>query len=254
MTIHGYFCNMTFSSISMAKLLLAILLLTAAHSAPPRLRVHVYGAMRNFMLQGNMAGKVQLDTLARPHLYGLGVAEGLQGEYLLWDGHAARTRVTSNKRTATDTAWTGRAALLVTSRVPRWQPAEAVPTTVLDESALQQFIARRAAQQGLDTSQAFVFRLQGQPEQVQWHVMDWPRGATIKHTMQNHKQYAASGQMSRQAVEMLGFFSRRHHGVFIHHTALMHLHVRPAGEAFAAHVDGLRWRPGQLRLQLPAAY
>ena len=204
------------------------------------------------MMKGDLTGKVQLDTLTRTHLYGLGVAEGLRGEYLLWNGHAARTRAVSGNRTATDTAWMGRAALLVTSRVPRWHAAELVPTTVRNESALQQFIAHRAAQLGLDTSQAFVFRLQGQPEQVQWHVMEWPKGATGKHTMQNHKQYATTGQMVRQAVELLGFFSRHHHGVFIHHTSLMHLHVRPAGQAFAAHVDGLRWQPGQLSLQLPA--
>lgn len=230
-----------------------LLLLTAARYAPPQPRVRVYGAMRNFMMGPDLAGKVRLDTLARTHLYGLGVAEGLRGEYLLWDGHAAHTRVAPGNGTATDTAWTGRAALLVTSRVVRWQPAEPVPATVRDQPALQQFIARRAAQQGLGTSQAFVFRLQGQPEQVQWHVMDWPARATEQHNMQNHKQYATKGQMEGQAVELLGFFSRNHHGVFIHHTSFLHLHVRPAGQAFAAHVDGLRWRPGQLRLQLPAA-
>jgi acetolactate decarboxylase len=53
-------------------------------------------------------------------------------------------------------------------------------------------------------------------------------------------------------VELLGFFSRRHQAVFTHHTTFMHLHARPAGQSFAAHVDSLRWRPGQLSLQLPA--
>jgi acetolactate decarboxylase len=223
---------------------------SASRAQPPV--VQHYGAMRNFMMQGDLAGKVQLDTLARTHLYGLGVAEGLKGEYLLWDGRAARTRVAPTTGTTTDTAWTGRAALLVTSRVSRWQPAEPVPAAVTDLPALEQFIVERAARQGLDTSQAFVFRLEGKPEQVQWHVMEWPGGAAKQHTMQNHKQYAATGQLNQRAVELLGFFSRNHHGVFIHHTSLMHLHGRPMGEAFAAHVDDVRWLPGQLALQLPA--
>ncbi|GAA4381126.1 acetolactate decarboxylase [Hymenobacter koreensis] len=226
---------------------------SAPVSEPPATHtVRHYGAMRTFMMKGDLSGQVQLDTLPRTNLYGLGVAEGLRGELLIWNGKAAHTRVAAGNSTATDTAWTGRAALLVTSRVPQWQPAEPVPAAVADYAALQQHIENRAAAQGLDTSRAFAFRLSGQPEQVQWHVMDWPATAG-PHTMEGHKKYATTGRFRQQQVELLGFFSRRHQAVFTHHTTFMHLHVRPANEAFAAHVDSLRWLPGQLLLHLPAA-
>ena len=46
------------------------------------------GAMRNTMFKGQLAGLVQLDSLASPGTYGIGPLEYLRGELLLWDGHA----------------------------------------------------------------------------------------------------------------------------------------------------------------------
>ncbi len=229
---------------------LLALTLAAAPAALPAPAVRVYGAMKNFMMGHDLSAHVALDTLAPAHLYGLGVAEGLDGELLILDGQAATTRVKDQAKrlTTSTTGMRGRAALLVTSRVARWQ-AVPVPAGLRDLGALEHFVARAAHRAGLDTTRALAFRLTGKPARVAWHVMDWPRPAT-EHTMASHKQYAVKGHYAGQAVELLGFFSHDHKTIFTHHTRESHLHVRPAEQAFAAHVDSLALASG-MTLHLP---
>lgn len=213
--------------------------------------VRVYGAMRNFMLQGNLKATAALDTLLRkPHLYALGVAEGLHGELLVWDGAGTLTRTDPKRATKTQPATGSKAALLVAAQVPRWQ-AVPVPAAVRTDAGLEKLVAHHAARLGLDTTRALPFRLSGRAQSVHWHVMEWS-GPAAKHTMANHKQYATKGRFANQPVEVLGFFSRHHKAVFTHHTTFVHLHVRPAGKAFAAHVDSLHFAPGTATLLLPA--
>jgi acetolactate decarboxylase len=207
--------------------------------------------MRKFMMENNMEAVVAVDSLLRrPHMYALGVAEGLHGELLVWNGVGALTRTTPKQGTITTSATGSKAALLVASTVPRWQ-AVPVPAAVRSYPALERLIARQAAQYGLDTTQALPFRLSGRARLVQWHVMEWPRTAA-EHTSQSHKQYATKGQFENKLVEILGFFSRHHQTIFTHHTTFVHMHVRPAGQSFAAHVDSLHFMPGAATLHLPA--
>lgn len=228
-------------------------LLCAAKLAPPTWQpaVRVYGAMRNFMMGPDMNGKVKLAALPTPHLYALGVAANLKGELLAFGGPATLTTVAPFGRTTSRPAPAdAQAALLVVAQVSRWQ-AVPVPAALRHFQDLERLVARTAARRGLDTSQPLPFRLSGRPLAVRYHVMDWPRPAA-EHTMQNHKQYAAKGIFAGQPVEILGFFSREHQTVFTHHTTFVHLHVRPAGQPFAAHVDSLRFAPGAATLYLPA--
>jgi len=215
--------------------------------------VRVYGAMRNFMMGSDLAGKVRLAKLPSANLYALGVAANLRGELLAFGGAATLTTVAANKTTVSRPAPAdAQAALLVTAQVPHWQ-AVPVPTALRSPADVERLVARTAAQRGLDTTQALPFRLSGRPEAVFYHVMDWPQPAA-QHTMQNHKQYAVKGTFTKsQPVEVLGFFSRQHQTIFTHHTTFVHLHARPARQAFAAHVDSLRFAAGTATLYLPAA-
>ena len=242
----------SFFPVQRVSLLVAALLLLAAGQPGWQPAVRVYGAMRSFMMGPDLGGKVRLASVPTPHRYALGVAAGLRGELLAWNGPMTLTTVADGGKTYSRPAPAdAQAALLVASTVSHWQ-AVPVPAAVRDFPDLERLVARAAAQRGLDTAVALPFRLSGRPLAVRYHVMNWPRPAA-EHTLQNHKQYAVKGIFSNQPVEMLGFFSRQHQSVFTHHTTFLHLHVRPAGQAFAAHVDSLRFAPGTATLYLPAA-
>ncbi len=59
--------------------------------------VHIVSAMKNVMWQGELEGKVKLDTISeREGLYGLGPLAFLKGEILLLDGEAYVSRINAN--------------------------------------------------------------------------------------------------------------------------------------------------------------
>jgi acetolactate decarboxylase len=227
--------------------LIGLILLTSSATAQPR--VNHYGAMRTFMMQGDLRSTARMDTLLQQHqhLYGLGVAAGLQGEVMITDGDAIVTRVSPGGKLQTQPRFAGEATLLVTSSVAAWQ-AYPIPDSIYTVTALEPFISTKANANGVDTTAAFPFRLTGRIVQANWHVMDWPNSAEI-HTMQNHKQHEVKGQFLNELVEVLGFFSHQHTGIFIHHSGATHLHVRSMASGLVGHVDSLN--PSGMTLHLP---
>ncbi len=59
-------------------------------------------------------------------------------------------------------------------------------------------------------------------------------------------------ELSQEDVELIGFRSIGHQGVFVPGGSSMHIHLTARGGRLAGHVDALRFNPGW-RLALPAA-
>jgi acetolactate decarboxylase len=45
------------------------------------------------------------------------------------------------------------------------------------------------------------------------------------------------GTLENQEVEMLGFYSNKHHAIFTHHTTNMHIHVK--SKKVIGHIDDM---------------
>ena len=56
-------------------------------------------------------------------------------------------------------------------------------------------------------------------------LIDWPEGDT-EHSHEKHIHSGLYGTLENQTVEMLGFYSNKHHAIFTHHTTNMHVHVK----------------------------
>jgi len=203
-------------------------------------QVKVAGAMRQIMQQGDLSAKAALDTLlAQPHLYALGPVEGLVGEIMVLDG-VPYTCAVAGKTLSLRQSPEEKAAMLVYTHVDRWQTLR-LAEGVNSYQALEKMIQARAKAAGIDTEKPFPFLLTGTATRVNYHVIDWQPGTT--HTMQNHKQFARTGEL-KGAVQVLGFYSTRHHGVFTHHSTNMHLHVMDAGHTLEAVLDRIKKRVG----------
>ncbi|MEK7729863.1 MAG: decarboxylase, partial [candidate division KSB1 bacterium] len=109
-------------------------------------------------------------------------------------------------------------------------------------------IAQTAKQRGLQRDAPFPFLLRGAIT-VAWHVVDWAEGDTV-HTHAKHRASGLHGRLEQQAVEILGFYSDQHHGIFTHRDSNMHLHVKTATGDFAAHVGEVEVQGG-MSLFLP---
>ncbi|GEM_PF-845498 len=219
-------------------------------------RVRWLGAMRNVMQKGDLSGHADLERLADlPHLYALGPLEGLRGEVTIFDGSPFITRV-DNKvadndsgRTAgvvVDRSFRHKACFLVYAQVERWRELP-VPESVTTLGALEEFIAV-SSRARLDATAPFPFLVRGTPAATEFHIVN--KTDDKPHSHDEHDKIKARFTLNSQPVEMLGFFSDRHQGIFTHHDSRVHIHVRAADSTTGGHVDVLKLRGG-MTLLLP---
>jgi len=213
--------------------------------------VTVHGALREIMHMGRTERRVDLATMVgRSGLYGLGALEDLGGEVTVWDGQVwlstpdGQGGAVAGRHETT----TGGATLLVTSEVTRWQARtilEAVPFEQLDA-----FIEGEARAAGVNVAEAFPFRIEGTPTRLDWHVIDGSRIPPDAHGHEAHIRTAVRGVLSGTPVQILGFYSPKHHTIFTHHDTNTHAHVISETPAVTGHIDHVDLPEGA-RLYLP---
>ncbi len=210
--------------------------------------VTYHGALKNIMHRGDLSAKVSLSEIEqRDNLYALGAIEDLKGEIQIFDGRAMNSFVKNNK-ISLDSSYTASATLLVKSYVSEWT-AHNIPESVKTKKQLQKHIRKTAKTVGINTDKPFPFLLIGAPDHIEWHIIDWPEDDT-EHSHEKHIRSGLYGELKNQSMEILGFYSDDHHGVFTHHTTDMHMHMRTADGSIAGHVDEIIPNNG-MTLKLP---
>ncbi len=230
----------------------AVLCLAAVAADPPKAEqagfvVKSAGEMRNVMQKGNLAAHIDCADL-RPlkHLYALGPVEGLRGEVTVFDGTPAVTTVEGGKP-AVGESWP-KACFLVYAQVPRWQSTP-LPAGVGSLAELEPHVLAAAKKAGLDVDKPFPFLLSGTPAGVKYHVV-WKTDG-LPHTKELHAKAKLAFEVAGREVQMLGFHSDKHRGVFTHHDSNTHVHFRAADGKDSGHVDAAALVPG-MTLHLPA--
>lgn len=229
----------------MIKLLLAtILICTTTISHLPE--VKVAGALRNIMIVGDLSAHVNLDTLDKTHLYGLGPVAGLKGEIVVIDGTVYSTSKEENELKNQENK-ASLAAMFVYSKVKKWKEIS-IHSVVKNYTELENLIKQTAQKNGYNTERPFAFKIKTSPSKTAWHVIDWKPGT--KHTMENHKQFAYSGTFANKPVQLLGFYSTHHKSIFTHHTTNMHVHVLEKKSGTVGHLDDIQI-DGTITIYLP---
>ena len=196
-------------------------------------KVNHYGALKNIM-SGNLEQTIRLDTLkTTAHLYALGAIANLKGEIQIFDGVPSNSSV-QNKQLTINSNYTDAAALFVYAHVQAWQEFKLV--NINDQKALESAIALTAKEYGINTSEPFPFLVEGKVTQLDWHVIDWETGDKV-HTHEKHKSSGLHGKVTNTLVNVLGFFSKNHKGVFTHHTTNIHMHFKDISNNISGHVD-----------------
>jgi acetolactate decarboxylase len=201
------------------------------------------------MHRGDIGAKQALAELAeQPHVYALGAVAGLKGEILVLDSQPWISRVDTTNHVQLSQDWQVQATLLVRTTVAAWDTLP-LPEDIHTQAHLVATLPSLAANQGLDTTAAFPFRLIGTAMEVGWHVIDWPAGDRV-HTHAKHQAASLRGRLQGEPMEILGFYSQVHQGIFTHHGQPTHLHVLARSRAVAGHVDDLTLH-GNTYLLLP---
>lgn len=219
---------------SIIYLAIAAVFITGCQETGDNLVLHA-GALRAIM-SGNLEAMIDMETLSdQQNLYALGAYQGLKGEIQIFDNKPVNS-VVRNGNVVIENNFDQKAALLVYASVSDWDGIR-IPAGIVTKAELENFVFESAQKRGLE-EKPFPFLVVGKAENISWHVVDWNPQDTV-HTHEKHKNSGVNATFQDIDVEVLGFYSKDHTGIFTHHTTDMHLHFRSKDEQWAGHVDDL---------------
>lgn len=223
--------------------LTCLLLLTGNHISYSQAPT-IIGAMKRVMWSGELQGNISLDTISKPHVFGMGPLAYLRGELLLWDGTVYTARVADNGAAKVDIDPKVEAPFFAYAHVPNWTEVS-IPDSVYNMQQLESYIAALFPERTAYS----MFRLEGLVDSTVIHIVNLPEGSTVRSPQEAHKG-KVSYTHTNAHVQILGFFSRNHQGIFTHHDSFLHLHLITSDRSAMGHVDALHWTPGSMKLLL----
>ncbi len=206
--------------------------------------IQIAGAMKNVMWKGELEGIINLDTIADKNgLYGLGPLSYLTGELLINNGTSYVSTVTSDTTMSVQIASNVSAPFFVYGNVTEWCEIE-LPDTVNTIPGLEQFVDN----QTIELKRPFAFKLIGKVDSANIHIQNLPAGTEVSSPDEAH-QGQTNYLIENEDVEIIGFFSTEHQGVFTHHDSYLHMHLITRDERKMGHLDELQI--GKMSLFLP---
>lgn len=241
--------------------LLSALLAACATATIPAVReglVEYYGSQKTIFDTGKAEGRVPLTAMSGANgVFGVGAVAGLDGEITVYEGKPYVTKVRGSGFTM-DHGHDHAAIFAVWTKNTQWRD-EPLPESVKTYLDLQRHVKARAAAAGIDMTQPFPFLLTGTPAELKWHInVDLTEGKPV--TRELFAKSKANYVVKNQPVDIVGFYSEKHPGVFISAYApaikekdvknAIHVHLVTKDGKSAGHIDDLSFSGG-MTLRLP---
>lgn len=222
--------------------------------------VEYMGAQKTMFETGKAEGVLGLKFFqGKDNIYAVGPAALLDGEITMMKSKPHVAKVRGNDYQVDNTL--GHQALfLVWSQVPRWTDVP-VPESITTYVQLQKFVKDQAAASGMDVTKPIPFQVGGAPMEIVWHVnCDRTEGKPI--TRELFAKSKAVFTMKNEPVDIIGFYSERHNGIFISQYApaikpasadknAVHMHLVSRTTKATGHIDDITFGKG-MTLRLPA--
>lgn len=196
--------------------------------------VNVVGAMKNVMWKGELGSQIDLDTISNKNgLYGLGPVSYLKGEVLVKDGQTYVSKVTSDSTMVVEKQADVSAPFFVYANVTEWQTFK-LPSSIKSIQDLETYIDHKTSKY----KRPFAFKLTGEIERAIIHIQNLAEGAHVSSPEEAHKGQVKY-PLTKGNVEIVGFFSTEHKGVFTHHDSFLHMHLMTKNARKMGHLDEL---------------
>jgi len=180
------------------------------------------------------------------NLYAVGPLEQARREVSIYDGVPLVSDIQSGQVNVTIDSYR-HAAFLVYAIVENWRRLT-VRNPIKTEQQLEEQLLAHAVTSGIDVDQPFAFLLNGLVAQATFHILfNQGRG---RHNTERHEKSKVRFSIANESVEVIGFYSRHHRGVFTLRDSNFHMHVRTVDNRFSGHLEGFNWEHGVM-LGLP---
>lgn len=201
-------------------------------------------AMKDVMWKGELFSKIQLDTINNKNgLYGLGPEAYLKGEILINNGKTYVSRVLTDSTMTVKEITEAKAPFFVYANVSNWNKIK-LPDSIKSIKDLETFIDGKTK----DYKRPFAFKLEGTISQATIHIQNLPEGTKVSSPKEAH-QGQTNYVLKNQDVEIIGFFSTEHQGIFTHHDSFLHMHLITKNEKQMGHLDDVDF--DEMMLLLP---
>ena len=206
--------------------------------------VTIVSAMKNVMWKGELEGKFVFDSIAdTSNIYGLGPLAYLKGEILIKDGVPFASYVTSDSTMTVKKENSITAPFFVYTQVKNWDIID-LSKTIKNIADLERFIDSTTK----DYKRPFAFKVIGNILNAKIHIQNLPEGTKVSSPKEAH-QGQVNYALENEDVEIIGFFSTEHKGVFTHHDSYLHMHLLTKDETKMGHLDEVVFN--DVKLYLP---
>lgn len=215
--------------------LLACLIFCCANSTN---KLEVHGALRAMFHQGQTGTVATLDTLTpNPNLYAVGALTELSGEITIIGGetYLSYSQADGTARCEVSKQSDAGATLLVSTEVEKWVNIATPHAIAWKDFDLA--IAKLASAASLDLEGRFPFMLEGEFENLQWHVIDGKRLTSGGTSHEDHLAASVQTKRDRVKAKLIGFYSPRDKTIFTHHDSTTHVHCVVDAPLATGHVD-----------------
>ncbi len=204
--------------------------------------------MRNVMMMGKLEGTLDLDTLPQtPTLFGLGPEEFLRAELLIDEGVIYRSLVAPDSTMRVEQVQGSiKAPFFVYAQVSEWKSV-VLPDSVRDLPKLDLYLDELLKKADAPVA----FRLRGQVQQASIHVVNLPEGTQVQSPQDAHVGQQ-NFNLAQAKVNMIGFYSRNHQGVFTHHDSHVHIHLIDDKKERMGHLDNVLFTADKVTLEVAA--
>jgi acetolactate decarboxylase len=140
-----------------------------------------------------------------------------------------------------------RAAFLVYAIVEKWRRIT-IGKPIGNEQQLEEQLLPIAVESGIDVDQPFPFLLHCHVAQATFHILC--NQTSGEYSRELHEKAKVRLSMADESVEIIGFYSRRHRGVFTPRDSDFHMHVRTLDNQLSGHLETFSLSRGPM-LYLP---
>lgn len=204
--------------------------------------------MRKVMMGEDLSAHLFWDSVPRPNLFGISPLGRIEGEITILNGEIFVAKVNKKGKIEISQNWQSEAPFAVYAQVAEWESFE-LETEIGSEKDLEKWIGEIAQKQGYDLQKAFPFRLKGNFEQVDFHIISKPKKEKT-HNHDLHNQAKKHFSLLNTQGEILGFYSQKHEGIFTHKGSFVHTHFIDHARKNMGHLENLKIK-GKTVLFLP---
>jgi acetolactate decarboxylase len=201
--------------------------------------------MKNVMWKGELEGVINLDTMQEMEgLCALGPLEYLAGEVMILNGDSYISQVLSDTTMEVIETFKGKAPFLVYTDVHSWKKHK-IKMDVHDLPSLETHLEAYYE----SVSAPFAFAINGLVDSAGIHIQNLPKGRVVSSPEEAHAGQT-NYRLENLTVNILGFYSKTHQGVFTHHDTFMHLHLISEDRSMMGHLDWIHFDPKDVELSI----